>query len=289
MYPRRIVAISDAQFRLGTAAGAIALIASITFVRFCGSVSLPPKPATGAGPTGPASNLVARSTATPVVYQDFLQKDAATAGVHVPSIEAMQRKFPYRSDEQRHVLEVGEAPIEIAGVRLTVAKVDGSLVLDVHNLTDSDLAYVVETAPIPNVAGCTSARAIQFNAMVISKGSAERRVECTWRDGMALAVTRVETLEVPPLSAWYLSLVPPRLVGIEDRIARAHRAPATSEKCSTVVSQVVKSGLERGQIGWRDLVDFYARHRCATYRFPSLYRAFKSDNEREVPVVDAGM
>jgi hypothetical protein len=55
------------------------------------------------------------------------------------------------------------------------------------------------------------------------------------------------------------------------------------------VSQAVRSGLEQGQIGWRDLVDFYARHRCPTYRFPSSYRAFRSDGERQVPDIAAGM
>ena len=107
--------------------------------------------------------------------------------------------------------------------------------------------------------------------------------------GMALAITRVETLEVPVLPAWYVGLLPPRVVGVEDRIARGHEAPRSDEKCSAVVSQTVRSGLEQGEIGWRDLVDFYARHRCATYRFPPSYRAFRSDGERPVPDTTAGM
>jgi hypothetical protein len=55
------------------------------------------------------------------------------------------------------------------------------------------------------------------------------------------------------------------------------------------VPQAVRSGLERGEIGWRDLIDFYARHRCQTYQFPLLYRAFKIDGERPVPAVSVGM
>ncbi len=282
------MAISDGQFRLGVAGSAAVLVAVISVVRFCGSVSLPPKPPAPTA-TGPAGSLIAKSAATPAVYQDFLEKDAAAAGVRVPSLDDMQRKFSYRSDDARHVLEVGEPPIEIAGVRLGVSVVDKTLVLDVTNLTDSDLAYFIQTSPIPNIAGCTSARALPHNAMTITKGGTERRVECSYRDGMALAVTHIETMEVPPLSAWYLSLVPPRTVGIDDRIARSHKPSDTGEKCSIVMSQTVKTGIERGQIGWRDLIDFYARHRCATYRFPTAYRAFKSDGERQVPVVDSSM
>jgi hypothetical protein len=138
-------------------------------------------------------------------------------------------------------------------------------------------------------AGCNSAPVRAFNAMTIRKDAREIRVECRWRDGVALAVTKVETLEVLPLSAWYLDHVPPGIVGIDPRTARGHERPETGERCAFALPQAVRSGLERGEIGWRDLVDFYARHRCQTYQFPLLYRAFKKDGERSVPAVAAGM
>jgi len=282
------VEVSDAQFRLGVAGGATVLVAVIAVVRFFGSVEIPDKPPPP-GPTGSQSQLLMKGTATPAVYQEFLERDSATAGVRTPTLDDMTRKFAYRVDEARHVLEVGQPAIEIAGVRLVVRRENNALVLDVTNLTSSSIAYFVGSSVTPNLSGCLSARPELFNAMVIGKGKTERRVECIWRENIALAITRVETLEVPPLSAWYLSLLPPRMVGVEDRIARGHEPPESSEKCSTVVSQSVRSGLEQGQIGWRDLVDFYARHRCPTYRFPSLYRAFRSDGERQVPEPAAGM
>ncbi len=55
------------------------------------------------------------------------------------------------------------------------------------------------------------------------------------------------------------------------------------------MSQAVRSGIERHEISWRDLVDFYARHRCQTYQFPTSYRALTSDGERPIPAVDARM
>jgi len=283
------VALSDAQFRIAVVTSAVVLVAGLTATRFCGGVALPPKPEPPSAPTGPASQLVARSAATGAMYQDFLARDAAAAGVRAPSVEDMQKKLPYRSDQVRHVIEVGQPPIELAGVRLATRQIDDRLVLEIENLTQSDLAYFVETTPIPRSSACGAIEASPHNAMVIARGGTERRVECSWRADMALAVTRVETLEVGPLSAWYLSLVPPRMVGVEDRIARAHRGAARSEACTPVVSQAVRGGLERGEIGWRDLADFYARHRCSTYRFPPSYRAFKADGEREVPAVDPGM
>lgn len=232
--------------------------------------------------------MLSKSAASPVVYQDFLAKDAAAAGVRTPTLAEMGRKLAYRVDAARHVLEVGEPAIDAAGLRLRIERDDKTLVLRIENTTSSDLAYQVVSAPTPNVSGCATARATLHNAMVIAKGATERRVECVWRGGMALAVTRVETVEVSPLSAYYLSLVPPTTVGIEDRLARGHRGVETNEKCSTVVSQAVRSGLEQGQIGWRDLVDFYARHRCQTYRFPMSYRAFKEDDEQGIPAAGTG-
>jgi len=83
--------------------------------------------------------------------------------------------------------------------------------------------------------------------------------------------------------------VPPQVVGVEDRLARGHRGESGKQMCSPVVSAAVKGGLDKGDIGWRDLADFYARHRCQTYQFPSSYRAFKSDGERGLPAVDASL
>jgi hypothetical protein len=101
-----------------------------------------------------------------------------------------------------------------------------------------------------------------------------------WHEGIALAVSRAETVEVPPLSAWYLDHVPLSAVGLEPRFTRGHLAPETGARCTFAMPQAVRSGLERGEIGWRDLIDFYARHRCQTYQFPLSYRAFKQDGER---------
>jgi len=282
------VPIKDVQFRIAVAAGGVALVVAIASLRFCGSLPLPAKPEPPANPIGTSRELLTSSVATPVVYQDYLARDAAAAGVRAPTIEEMARKLVYRIDGERRVLEIGAPALEVAGVRLRALHVAEGLALEVANATGSDLAYHVATTPVPAI-GCSAAPALPFNAMTLAAADRETRVECSWRDRIALAVTQVETLELSPLSAWYVSHVPPSIVGIEPRIARAHRAPNSTERCSSALPQAVRSGLERGEIGWRDLVDFYARHRCQTYHFPLRYRAFNSDNERSVPAVAAGM
>ncbi|MDX2091618.1 MAG: hypothetical protein SFX73_27405 [Kofleriaceae bacterium] len=288
VYGEVSVAISESHFRLGVAGAGIMLVAGLTLMRFCGSVSIPPKSAPPS-PTGTSTQLVQKGLASPVVYKEFLDKDATVAGLRVPSIDEMARKLPYAVDDTRHILEDGQPPIDAAGLKLSVIREGDVFVLQIENPGTTARAYSVVTTVTPKISGCSATPPIAHNAIVIEKGATERRVECAWRDGMALAVTRVETLDLPPLSAWYLSLVPPSLIGVDERFARAHRGAESREKCATVVSQAVRNGLEQGQIGWRDLADYYARHRCASYRFPISYRAFERDGERPLPVVEPGI
>jgi hypothetical protein len=276
------VAISDLQFKGAVAGAAGVLVLGITMMRFCGSVSLPDKPALQTT-SGNAQQLVESSNASPVVFQDYLTKDAAAANVRVPTVEEMSRKLLFRGDEGRQVLEVGERPIESAGLRLTAKRVDDKLVLDIENITKSDLAYHVISEPTPKIAGCTSVTPIPLNAMIIAKGEHQTRVECAWRANMAIAITRIESLEVSPLSAYYLNQLPPAQVGIEERVARGHRVPKSAERCIALTA--VRSGIENGEIQWRDLVDFYARHRCQTYPFPASYRALTADGQRRIPAI----
>ncbi len=287
------VAISDGHFRLGVIAGAIVLALVISSVRFCGSVSVPPKPAPPSGAVGTTNQLISKSVASPSMYQDFLARDAALAAVPVPTIDQMSRKLAFRADDARHVLEVGAPAIEAAGLRIAAVRANDTIAIEIQNATKSELAYFIKTAPTPNISGCNAARPLPFNANVIEKGAKETRVECVWRAGMAIAVTHVETVELAPLSAYYMRQVPPALLGVDDRVSAGHvAARPTGERgeiCAAIVSQAVRTGLESGEIGWRDLADFYSRHRCQTYNFPLSYRAFTQDNQRPIPVVSSGM
>jgi hypothetical protein len=277
------VAISDGQFRTGVVAGGILLAAGITIVRFCGSVSLPPKPPPPSGSvaeSGATTNqLLSKSAMTPGMYQEYVVRDARAAGIGTPTIDEMSRKLPYQIDTARHVLELDKIT-PIAGLEITAIRSGESIVLDIRNKSQLDLAYRV----VSDVAACDAAGPLPFNAMVLARGEHETRTECAWRDDLAIAITRVETLALSPLSAWYVNHVPPEAVGIEPRIARGHRGLQTTDKCAPMLGQATRNGIESGEIGWRDLVDFYARHRCQTYTFPLEYRAFTTDGQRPLPV-----
>lgn len=280
--------MSDQQFRIAAIVGALALVVAITYLRFCGSVTLPAKPPPPTGPSGTQSQLLSRSTASPAVYKGFIEADAANAGLPVPTPTQMAKKLSYRVDEARHVLEPGKPPLEAAGLRIRLERTSGQVVMVIDNLLDSDVGYHVLSSPSTGAGGCSNVSPLPFNSMVIAKGGSERRTECGWRDGMAIIVSKIETIEVTPLSAYYLSQVPPSVVGIEQRLARGHRGVETKEPCSPIAPQVVRTGMDRGEIGWRDLADFYARHRCQTYQFPATYRALKLDGEITMPAVSGG-
>ena len=278
--------MSDQQFRMGVIAGSIVLVVVITSLRFCGQLSLPPKPAEPKGPSGTSRELLTRSAASPQVYQHYLEEDAQAAGVRAPTTEEMSRKLAYRVDDARHPLELGKPPLELAGLRIHVERAGDQVALVVQNTLESDVAYHVLTNATSLVA-CSDARPLPFNAMILHKGGQETRAECI--AGQPLYLTKVETLEVPPLAAWYLAQLPPSLVGLEDQVVRGHRGLSSKEPCVAAISAVVKTGMERGDITWRDLVDFYSRHRCQTYQFPSVYRALTSDGQRVIPAVDGAM
>src|SRR5262245_32038229 len=174
--------MSEPQYRIGVLAGAVVLVAVITYLRFCGSVGLPPMPPPPSGPSGTQTELLSKSTTSPAVYKGFLDSDAATAGVRAPSLEDMAKKLAYQLDEARHVLEPGQAPIEVAGLRLRVERTSDQIVLVIQNLLESAAAYEVTSEPSTGASACNSARPLPLNAMVIAKGSSERRTECVWRE-----------------------------------------------------------------------------------------------------------
>lgn len=280
----------DLPFRLGVLGGALAFVAIVGYVRFCGSVTLPPKPPPPHGPAGGERELLAKSSASQSVYETFLERDAEAAGVAEPTIAEMSRALPYHVETSRHVLDVGAPPVQLAGLELHLERSGNAIVLVMKDLLPSDVAYEVTTQPVGVAADvCDAVPALPFNAMVIARGTTETRAECDWHDGLSIAVTKVETVEVPPLSAWYLSQLPPSAVGIPPRIARGHHGVDASQQCTELMPQVVRAGLESGRIGWRDLVDFYARHRCQSYEFSPSYRAFTRDGERPIPAADASM
>jgi hypothetical protein len=276
--------------RWGTLGAVVAMAITIASLRMCGDVDLPSKMAPPSI-SGEASDLLKTSSASRASWRQELEHDARKLGVSAPSDTEVARELVYRGDSQPIVLAPGVAPAEAAGLRLTAIAIDDSanrqaLALTIENLTDFDLAYHVVTTPRPGGTACNQRLVLAHNAIVVPRRGKVLRTECIYRQGMSLAIDRVETVALGPLASAYVSRLPPAALGTDARLARGHRPelPAGMGVCSTLASQSVRTEIENGTISWRDLVDFYARHSCATYQFPERYKAFEGRGELRLPV-----
>src|SRR5687767_7910992 len=128
----------DLNFKLIVAGIAALLVALLTFLRFCGDLSLPPKP------PPPKPTDIGR------VNDVMTATDGRAAGLPTPDPAGLARAFPFQVDTKLHTLKIGDS-LEAAGLssKLGVTGSDGrkSVVLDIENLGRDDLAYQVVTRP----------------------------------------------------------------------------------------------------------------------------------------------
>jgi hypothetical protein len=278
-------------FRIGTTIAAVGAAAVIAVVRFFGDVPMPPRPAPPELGADDSKAALAAATGSEEAWRSFLEQDARAAGVPTPSPEQMSKPLVFRSDRAAKVLAPGDPPVDVAGLRLEVKVIadndgpDKLLALEITNTADHDLGYLVVTRPQPGGTACNTRTLLVHDAMVVARRDTLERSECGYLPGMKLEIDRVETVEVDGLQSVYLSRVPPTAVGADPLLAKAHRPhlPNGILQCNLAISQLLRSSIEDGTVAWRDLVDFYARHRCDSYRFPMEYRAFEKAGERPLP------
>lgn len=259
-------------------------VAGVVRLRFCGELTLPPKPPAPVARTGDLNQALAGTAANSDTWRMFLIKDAAAAGLGTIDPADMTRVFPYQGDTARHVLAPGES-IELAGLKLTASAepVEGqrTLVLTIDNPGAQAVAYQVRTDTSVGTRGCTNRKIIWHDAVVVGARGQVRRSECKYQDGMVLVITAVDAMAVPPLAAYYLNQAGPSALVLDERTAVGHDAPAGA--CKIVPWPALTGAVEAGSIRFRDLADFYARHRCVSYKFPMDYKYFDRDNERPLP------
>lgn len=217
------------------------------------------------------------------IYRAALEQDARGYGIPPTPIEEMAMPFPY-FDEWSGVrrLKVG-ASMQTPHLRLqlVVRKEAGTmagqlyradhLVLIIENLTDQYLAYRIQTR-VPDEARCETKGDVPHNAIVLEPRATIRRTECLYRSDERIDVRRIEVIEIPRLGAYYVSRLPPGLILYGRRTAAGH-VPLKGNVCPQTFSwRDIRDGADRGELGWRDVIDFYARHNCEEYSFFRSYR-----------------
>ena len=281
--------IAEDHFRIGVMGAAALLMLLLGTMRFCGEFSLPgkpPRPAVSVAKARAISDSIKLSSAA---YDIYLAKDVAAFGLRRVLVREMSAVFPYRNNQARRVLEVGES-VKILGLQigLSVGKVKGSrrshMILKIENKGHMSLAYRVATKPSLGARACVRMQHLAHNAVVLAPGAIATRTECVYRKGWSLEILDVETVEVPELGYHYLSALSAEGLGLDPRTAKRHQVPHTVMSCPAPTSAATRNAIRSGSISWRDQIDFYARHRCKTYKFPHPYRAFRKAGQLTLPV-----
>lgn len=279
--------VTDSQYRIIVALVGVGLIAGLTTWRFCGDVQIAAKPAAPVLRGKTAGELFTTSTQTKGVWAGYLESDAHTAGIPAPSESEVAKVLPWREGQTTTDLTINSAAVELAGLSVQFkhdTATDNAVVV-LSNASEHPLAYQLIAATSASSYVCNNVKHSPHNTMVVAAKSSETVSVCQFRDGISASI-KLQTIELTPLAAFYVQQVPPTLVGVDDKLAKIHHNDrATPSSCDAKPSSGVKGGLGNGKIRWRDLIDFYARHRCETYRFPLTYRSFTVDAERPLPAV----
>ena len=227
-----------------------------------------------------------------MVYRAMVEQDAKTYGVPAPTSEQIRAPNPYFEEVLGRRRIKAKQSVETPHLKITLliqkenAATEGQafgyehLVLRIENLSAKYLAYRVETE-VSDKKRCANKGTIPHNAIVIEPNQTIERTECLYRED-AVDVTHVEVIEMSPLEALYVSRLPPQLVLYDSRASAGHVVPKGTACRQTFSWRDIRDGAERKQLGWRDVIDFYARHNCDEFSFFKSYR-YRTDANAPLP------
>lgn len=278
---------------LAGAVAATALLVILIGVQVLHAGGVPPAPDRPPPPPSPEAMLNSQLKFSPSIYQGMLGADAKSYEVPAPTLEEMRQPFPYFEEVNRVIPLKKGKPIETAHLRLTItvgkaqARIEGQpfrsdhMILRIQNLTPRFLAYNVATQ-VADKRRCNTKGDLPHNAIVIEPNQTIERTECLYRSDESVDLVRVEVIELPPLAAYYVSRIPTNVTIFDARTAAGH-LPLAGKTCPQTFSwQELKQGLAARDLGWRDVIDFYARHNCDEYSFFARYR-YRTDPGAPLP------
>jgi hypothetical protein len=273
-------------------AGALAIGVGVFVLH---SASAPPPTPERPRPPPPVSMMVNSDMRfSPVFYRTQLEQDAKAFGIQTPAWDDITQPNPYFDElkEKQH-LRI-KAPIETRHLRvsLEIGKIasvlEGQtmgadhLILRIENRTPLYLAYRIQTS-VTERRKCANKGEIPHNAVAIGPNQTIMRTECLYRKDEAVDVNRIEVVEMPALSAYYVSRLPPNATLYDPRTFSGHVGFRGHDGCQQTFSwREIKEGVDQKQFEWRDVIDFYARHNCSEYSFFKAYR-YRTDTNAPLP------
>jgi hypothetical protein len=263
-----------------SAAGLVVILMG-TMILYAGEP--PPAPERPRAPPPPEVTMNSVLKYSQPVYRALVETDAHSFKVPIPSLSDLGRPNGYFEEVRAHRKLKIKSQMETAHLRLALsvsrktAHLEGQsyavdhLVLKIENRSGKFLAYRIQTS-VKDKSKCDSKGDLPHNALVLEPHQTIERTECLYRKAETVDVTRAEVIELPPLSAYYVSRLPPNPTLYEARTSGGH-VPLAGTVCPQTFSwREIQEGIDRRVIDWKDVIDFYARHNCDEYSFFKDYR-----------------
>jgi len=264
--------------QLGIAWGALSVL--LMLVVISGALTdVGPLPPPRPGPADAESEAVSSYRYKLSYFHAQLEADCIEYHLPKTDPEAMRVPIPAATElareerlAGRRILSTASLQLQLQSRRLWVgAEGQGvrapHLVLSITNLTPYYLAYRVDTRV---AAGCEQKAAIEQNALALKPHQQLFRSECVLRQADSLIVERIEVMRVPALAYYYLSRLDPPRLRLPERTSAGHTF-GDLQPCRLLPWDILRTALQRPD-GWRNVIDFYARHNCDEYSFFPSYR-----------------
>jgi hypothetical protein len=255
--------------------------------------SPPPTPKRPEPPPPPSAMINSEQRFSVLYYKALTEQDAKSYGIPAPSYEDLQQPNPYFDELRGKQALRLKAPVETRHLRLTLevskqtSVIEGhslttdNLVLRIENRTPLYLAYRVQTS-VSDKRNCGMKAIVPHNAIALEPEQTVLRSECIFRKDARITLNRIEVIELPALSAFYVSRVPPNATFYDPRVSIGHTPPRGTMCAQTFSWRDIRDGIENKELGWRDVIDFYARHNCSEYSFFKSYR-YRGDPQAPLP------
>jgi hypothetical protein len=253
----------------------------------------PPTPKRPEPPPPPSVMINSEQRFSVLYYKALIEQDAKAFGTSAPPYEDLAQSNPYWDElREKHRLKV-KVPYETRHLRITLEINKQTTTVEAHSLTTDHfvlrienrtplyLAYRVETS-ILDKSKCSLKADLPHNAIALEPEQTILRTECLYRKDAQVDLTRIEVIELPALSAYYVSRVLPNAILYDPRTSAGHTPPRGTLCPQTFSWREIKEGIDKKELGWRDVIDFYARHNCTEYSFFRSYR-YRGDPSAPLP------
>lgn len=255
----------------------------------------PPAPERPRPPPPTATMIHSELRFSPVYYRTQLEQDAKAFGISAVAWDEIIQPNPYFDElKQKQRLRV-KAPVETRHLKVSleinkaVSIIEGQslnvdhLILRIENRTPLYLAYRIQTS-VPDKRRCTNKGEIPHNAIALAPNQTIMRTECLYRREETVDINSIEVIELPAISAYYASRLPPNATLYDSRTFTGHVGfRGGRDICQQTFSwREIKEGIDQKQFEWRDVLDFYARHNCSEYSFFKTYR-YRTDANAPLP------